>query len=70
MKKPIKFKTAAQADAARLEYIDQTFENKFQDARSIVRIKVVEFGGLMLDMRKLPHYFCIQFGDCGPYLTE
>jgi hypothetical protein len=66
---PIKFKTAELADQARLDYIDRTFENKFQDARSITRIKVNEFGGSMPDGRELPHYWCVQLGDYGPYLT-
>lgn len=70
MEKPIKFKTLTQADEAMLDYIDQTFDNKFQDAHSIARIQVRAFGGLMPDMRELPHYYCIQFGDYGPYLTK
>jgi len=66
----IKFKTAELADQARMDYIDRTFENKFQDARSITRIKVNEVGGSMPDGRKLPHYWCVQLSDSGPYLTN
>jgi hypothetical protein len=66
----MKFKTAELAEEARLTYIEQTFENKFQDARSITKIKVNAFGGSMPDGRELPRYWCVQFGDYGPYLCE
>jgi hypothetical protein len=58
--KPVYFKTRDEAEKVYLEYIDQTFANKFQDAMSIARIKIVEF----------KKGFAIQFGDYGPYLQK
>lgn len=40
-------------------WIDQRFPNRFQDAQSISRIKIVEF----------ERGFAIQLGDYGRYLT-
>jgi hypothetical protein len=53
------FKTSQQAHDAMQPWIDQEYPNRFQDARSIMRIKIVEF----------TKGFAIQIGDCGPYLT-
>lgn len=58
--KPVYFKTHAEAEQAYLRYIDQTFPNRFQDAHSITRIKLVEF----------ERGFAIRFGDYGPYLEK
>jgi hypothetical protein len=58
--KPIYFKTRDEAEKVYLEYIDKTFANKFQDAMSVARIKIVEF----------KKGFAIQFGDYGPYLQK
>lgn len=54
------FRTRELAQAAADKFIGLNFPNKFQDARSIARIKIVEFG----------NYFCVQFGDYGEYLTH
>ena len=56
--KPIYFKTREDAEKVYFEHIDKTYPNKFQDAMSIARIKIVEF----------KRGFAIQFGDYGPYL--
>ena len=53
------FKTSQQAHDAMQPWIDRTYPNRFQDARSITRIKIVEF----------TKGFAIQLGDYGPYLT-
>ena len=53
------FKTSQQAHDAMQPWIDQEYPNRFQDARSITRIKIVEY----------IKGFAIQLGDCGPYLT-
>ena len=53
------FKTSQQAHDAMQPWIDQEYPNRFQDARSITRIKIVEF----------TKGFAIQLGDYGPYLT-
>lgn len=53
------FKTEQQAHDAMQPWIDQEYPNRFQDARSITRIKIVEY----------IKGFAIQLGDCGPYLT-
>ena len=53
------FKTAQLAHDAMQPWIDQEYPNRFQDARSITRIKIVEF----------IKGFAIQLGDYGPYLT-
>ena len=53
------FKTSQQAHDAMQPWIDQEYPNRFQDARSITRIKIVEY----------VKGFAIQLGDCGPYLT-
>jgi hypothetical protein len=58
--RPIYFKTRDEAEKVYLEYIDKTFANKFQDAMSVARIKIVEF----------KKGFAIQFGDYGPYLQK
>lgn len=58
--KPVYFKTHAEAERVYLRYIDQTFLNPFQDARSIARVKIVE----------RDKGFAIQFGDYGPYLEK
>jgi hypothetical protein len=58
--KPIYFITRDEAEKVYLEYIDKTFANKFQDAMSVARIKIVEF----------KKGFAIQFGDYGPYLQK
>ena len=53
------FKTEQQAHDAMQPWIDQEYPNRFQDALSITRIKIVEF----------TKGFAIQLGDYGPYLT-
>ena len=53
------FKTSQHAHDAMQPWIDQEYPNRFQDARSITRIKIVEF----------TKGFAIQLVDCGPYLT-
>lgn len=58
--KPVYFKTQAEAERIYLHYIDQTFPNKFQDAYSVARVKIVE----------REKGFAIQFGDYGPYLEK
>jgi hypothetical protein len=53
------FKTREQAIVLMAQYIDAMYPNKFQDARSISSLKLVEF----------QRGFAIQRGDYGPYLT-
>lgn len=54
------FKTHAEAETVYLDYIDKEYSNRFQDAFSISRIKIVEF----------KCGFAIQFGDYGPYMQH
>lgn len=54
------FETAEMAHDAMQPWIDRTYPNRFQDARSISRIKIVEFA----------KGFAIQLGDYGSYLTN
>jgi hypothetical protein len=54
------FKTAQMAHDAMQPWIDRTYPNRFQDARSITRIKIVEFA----------KGFAIQLGEYGSYLTN
>jgi len=54
------FETAQAAHDAMQPWIDRAYPNRFQDARSITRIKIVEF----------TKRFAIQIGDYGPYLTN
>ena len=68
--KATKFKTHAEAADAYLAYVDKTFEDKFTDAFIISDINIVKFGGLVLDGKKSPHYFCIQLSFRGPYLIQ
>ena len=56
--KPRYFVTRVEAEVVYLAYVDEIFPNRFQDAFSIARIKIVEF----------TKGFAIQFGDYGPYL--
>mgnify|MGYP003655635924 CR=1 FL=1 len=58
--KPIYFKTREEAEKVYLKHIDKTYPNKFQDATSIARVKIVE----------VKKGFAIQFGDYGPYLEN
>ena len=58
--KPIYFKNRDEAESIYLRYIDKIYPNRFQDAFSISRIKLVEF----------KRGFAIQFGDYGPYLEK
>lgn len=58
--KPIYFKTRDEAERVYLKYIDETYPNRFQDARSIALVKINEF----------QKGFAIQFGDYGPYLEK
>ena len=53
------FKTSQAAHDAMQPWIDATYPNRFQDAHSITRVKIVEF----------TKGFAVQLGDCGPYLT-
>lgn len=53
------FKTEQQAHDAMQPWIDQEYPNRFQDAYSISKLKIVEFA----------KGFAVQFGDYGPYLT-
>ena len=53
------FKTSQQAHDAMQPWIDKHYPNRFQDARSITRIKIVEF----------ERGFAVQLGDYGRYLT-
>ncbi len=53
------FKTREQANAAIQPWIDEHYPNRFQDARSITRMKLVEY----------TKGFAWQKGDSGPYLT-
>jgi len=53
------FKTEQLAHDAMQPWIDKNYPNRFQDARSITKLKIVEF----------TKGFAVQFGDCGPYLT-
>lgn len=57
---PAYFPTAEAAQAAIEAYVDVTYPNKFQDAFSITRIKVIETS----------LGFAVQFGDYGPYLEQ
>lgn len=68
--KPIRFKTLENAYSAYLKYVAETFPNTFQDARSIARVHIREFGGVLLNAKKTAKYWCIQFGDYGPYLSS
>ena len=58
--KTVYFKTAQQAHDAMQPWIDKEYFDRFQDARSIGRIKIVEY----------TKGFAIQIGDSGPYLTN
>ena len=53
------FKTREGAIEALDQHIDATWPNRFQDARSIARLKLVEF----------TRGFAWQKGDYGPYMT-
>ena len=53
------FKTEQQAHNAMQPWTGKEYPNRFQDARSITRTKIVEF----------TKGFAIQLGDYGPYLT-
>ena len=53
------FPTFDDASAHYLRYVDQQYPNRFQDATSIARIKIVEF----------KRGFALQRGDYGPYFT-
>lgn len=57
--KPAYFKTAQAAHDAMQPWIDKRYPNRFQDARSITKLRIVEF----------TKGFAVQFGDYGPYLT-
>ena len=54
------FKTAVRAHDAMQPYIDKLYPNRFQDARAICRVRIVEY----------VKGFAVQFGESGPYLTK
>jgi len=57
---PVYFKALADAEKVYQLYIDEQYPNKFQDAFSVAKVKIVEF----------KKGFAIQFGDYGPYLEK
>lgn len=62
-----KFKTFDEAKTYADQFTGKMFPNRFQFPGENQSATVREYGGFEREGKLLPRYFCVQFGDCGPY---